>query len=85
MFNKSIHVFVFLTRFYTFLSTQGGFEPLDIAVQQGHVDVVTMLLEKDAKHGMKAMHQAAKKDDKSALKLLINDGKHSVNVRAPVS
>uniref|UniRef100_A0A7M5X2I4 Uncharacterized protein n=1 Tax=Clytia hemisphaerica TaxID=252671 RepID=A0A7M5X2I4_9CNID len=65
------------------IAAKGGFEPLDIAVQQGHVDVVTMLLEKDAKHGMKAMHQAAKKNDKSALKLLINDGKHSVNARAP--
>ena len=42
-----------------------------------------MLLEKDAKQGMKAMHQAAKKDDKAALKLLI-DANHSVNVRAPV-
>lgn len=63
---------------------QGGFEPVDIAVQQGHREVTAMLLEKGAKQGMRALHMAAKKDDKAALKLLI-DGKRSVNEKAPVS
>ena len=66
-------------------SVQGGFLAVDIAVQQGHVDVVKMLLDKEAKNGMKAVHQAAKKDNKEALKLLLNQDKQLVNARAPVS
>jgi len=44
-----------------------------------------MLLDKEAKNGMKAVHQAAKKDNKAALKLLLNQDNQLVNAKAPVS
>uniref|UniRef100_A0A8D0D031 Ankyrin 2 n=1 Tax=Sander lucioperca TaxID=283035 RepID=A0A8D0D031_SANLU len=63
--------------------TQDGFTPLAIALQQGHNQVVSVLLENDTKGKVRlpALHIAARKDDtKSAALLLQND--HNADVQS---
>ena len=59
------------------LSTEEGFTPFAVAVQQGHSKVVELLLENDTSKGkirLPALHVAAKRDDcKAAALLLQND------------
>lgn len=65
--------------------TQDGFTPLAIALQQGHNQVVSILLENDTKGKVRlpALHIAARKDDtKSAALLLQND--HNADVQSKV-
>lgn len=65
--------------------TQDGFTPLAIALQQGHNQVVSVLLENDTKGKVRlpALHIAARKDDtKSAALLLQND--HNADVQSKV-
>jgi len=55
---------------------QDGFTPLAIALQQGHTDVVNLLMEHSQKGRVRlsALHVAAKKDDvRSAILLLQNN------------
>ena len=55
---------------------QDGFTPLAIALQQGHTEVVNLLMEYSQKGRVRlsALHLAAKKDDvRSALLLLQNN------------
>uniref|UniRef100_A0A6Q2YGK1 Ankyrin 2 n=1 Tax=Esox lucius TaxID=8010 RepID=A0A6Q2YGK1_ESOLU len=62
---------------------QDGFTPLAIALQQGHNQVVSVLLENDTKGKVRlpALHIAARKDDtKSAALLLQND--HNADVQS---
>ncbi|RXN18576.1 ankyrin-2-like isoform X11 [Labeo rohita] len=62
---------------------QDGFTPLAIALQQGHNQVVSLLLEHDTKGKVRlpALHIAARKDDtKSAALLLQND--HNADVQS---
>lgn len=85
---------VFLRTFKTFFSStfsslsfliQDGFTPLAIALQQGHNQVVSILLENDTKGKVRlpALHIAARKDDtKSAALLLQND--HNADVQSKV-
>jgi ankyrin len=64
---------------------QDGFTPLAIALQQGHNQVVSVLLENDTKGKVRlpALHIAARKDDtKSAALLLQND--HNADVQSKV-
>lgn len=64
---------------------QDGFTPLAIALQQGHNQVVSILLENDTKGKVRlpALHIAARKDDtKSAALLLQND--HNADVQSKV-
>src|SRR4029434_5580540 len=64
---------------------QDGFTPLAIALQQGHNQVVSLLLEHDTKGKVRlpALHIAARKDDtKSAALLLQND--HNADVQSKV-
>ena len=64
---------------------QDGFTPLAIALQQGHNQVVSLLLENDTKGKVRlpALHIAARKDDtKSAALLLQND--HNADVQSKV-
>lgn len=65
---------------------QDGFTPLAIALQQGHNQVVSVLLENDTKGKVRlpALHIAARKDDtKSAALLLQND--HNADVQSKVN
>lgn len=65
---------------------QDGFTPLAIALQQGHNQVVSILLENDTKGKVRlpALHIAARKDDtKSAALLLQND--HNADVQSKVN
>lgn len=67
------------------LCLQDGFTPLAIALQQGHNQVVSILLENDTKGKVRlpALHIAARKDDtKSAALLLQND--HNADVQSKV-
>uniref|UniRef100_A0A672K5Y4 Uncharacterized protein n=1 Tax=Sinocyclocheilus grahami TaxID=75366 RepID=A0A672K5Y4_SINGR len=60
-----------------------GFTPLAVALQQGHDQVVSLLLENDTKGKVRlpALHIAARKDDtKSAALLLQND--HNADVES---
>ncbi len=69
-----------------FLFLQDGFTPLAIALQQGHNQVVSILLENDTKGKVRlpALHIAARKDDtKSAALLLQND--HNADVQSKVN
>lgn len=69
----------------TRLYLQDGFTPLAIALQQGHNQVVSILLENDTKGKVRlpALHIAARKDDtKSAALLLQND--HNADVQSKV-
>uniref|UniRef100_A0A672S0G1 Ankyrin 3 n=1 Tax=Sinocyclocheilus grahami TaxID=75366 RepID=A0A672S0G1_SINGR len=62
-----------------------GFTPLAVALQQGHDQVVSLLLENDTKGKVRlpALHIAARKDDtKSAALLLQND--HNADVESKV-
>ncbi|XP_030643751.1 LOW QUALITY PROTEIN: ankyrin-2 [Chanos chanos] len=64
-------------------ATEDGFTPLAIALQQGHNQVVSLLLEHDTKGKVRlpALHIAARKDDtKSAALLLQND--HNADVQS---
>ncbi|ETN72497.1 hypothetical protein NECAME_18815, partial [Necator americanus] len=56
-----------------FFSSQDGFTPLAVALQQGHDRVVAVLLENDARGKVRlpALHIAAKKDDIRAATLLL--------------
>uniref|UniRef100_A0AAY4BWC7 ZU5 domain-containing protein n=1 Tax=Denticeps clupeoides TaxID=299321 RepID=A0AAY4BWC7_9TELE len=63
--------------------TSDGFTPLAVALQQGHDQVVSLLLENDTKGKVRlpALHIAARKDDtKSAALLLQND--HNADVES---
>uniref|UniRef100_A0A8C1K8Y7 Ankyrin 2a, neuronal n=1 Tax=Cyprinus carpio TaxID=7962 RepID=A0A8C1K8Y7_CYPCA len=65
------------------MATEDGFTPLAIALQQGHNQVVSLLLEHDTKGKVRlpALHIAARKDDtKSAALLLQND--HNADVQS---
>uniref|UniRef100_A0A8C1RUY1 Ankyrin 2a, neuronal n=1 Tax=Cyprinus carpio TaxID=7962 RepID=A0A8C1RUY1_CYPCA len=65
------------------IATEDGFTPLAIALQQGHNQVVSLLLEHDTKGKVRlpALHIAARKDDtKSAALLLQND--HNADVQS---
>ncbi len=55
------------------LTTEDGFTPLAVALQQGHDKVVAILLENDVKGKVRlpAIHIAAKKDDTKAATLLL--------------
>ncbi|KAG8454047.1 hypothetical protein GDO86_000617 [Hymenochirus boettgeri] len=64
-------------------ATEDGFTPLAVALQQGHNQVVAILLENDTKGKVRlpALHIAARKDDtKSAALLLQND--HNADVQS---
>lgn len=66
---------------------QDGFTPLAIALQQGHNQVVSILLENDTKGKVRlpALHIAARKDDtKSAALLLQNDHNADVQSKVPL-
>lgn len=61
--------------------SQDGFTPLAVALQQGHDQVVSLLLENDTKGKVRlpALHIAARKDDtKAAALLLQNDNNADV-------
>uniref|UniRef100_A0A671N6A5 Ankyrin-3-like n=1 Tax=Sinocyclocheilus anshuiensis TaxID=1608454 RepID=A0A671N6A5_9TELE len=65
------------------MATEDGFTPLAVALQQGHDQVVSLLLENDTKGKVRlpALHIAARKDDtKSAALLLQND--HNADVES---
>lgn len=55
---------------------QDGFTPLAVALQQGHQEVVTLLLENDTKGKVRlpALHIAARKDDTKSAALLLQSG-----------
>ncbi len=75
-----------LFEIFVFLFLQDGFTPLAIALQQGHNQVVSILLENDTKGKVRlpALHIAARKDDtKSAALLLQND--HNADVQSKVN
>ena len=58
------------------MKLQDGFTPLAIALQQGHTEVVNLLMEQSQKGRVRlsALHIAAKKDDlRSAILLLQNN------------
>lgn len=65
---------------------QDGFTPLAVALQQGHDQVVSLLLENDTKGKVRlpALHIAARKDDtKAAALLLQNDHNADVESKVP--
>lgn len=67
-------------------TTQDGFTPLAVALQQGHDKVVAVLLENDSRGKVKlpALHIAAKKDDVKAATLLLQN-EHNVDGTSKVS
>ncbi|VFV32112.1 low quality protein: ankyrin-3-like [Lynx pardinus] len=67
------------------LATEDGFTPLAVALQQGHDQVVSLLLENDTKGKVRlpALHIAARKDDtKAAALLLQNDNNADVESKS---
>lgn len=66
--------------------TQDGFTPLAVALQQGHDQVVSLLLENDTKGKVRlpALHIAARKDDTKAAALLLQND-HNADVESKVS
>jgi len=67
---------------------QDGFTPLAIALQQGHTEVVNLLMEHSQKGRVRlsALHVAAKKDDvRSAMLLLQNNENANEQVRMLVT
>lgn len=64
---------------------QDGFTPLAVALQQGHDQVVSLLLENDTKGKVRlpALHIAARKDDTKAAALLLQSD-HNANVESKV-
>lgn len=58
---------------------QDGFTPLAIALQQGHNQVVSVLLENDTKGKVRlpALHIAARKDDTKAAALLLQNDRNA--------
>lgn len=56
------------------LTTDDGFTPLAVALQQGHDQVTSLLLENDyhVKNRLPALHIAAKKNDVKSAQLLYN-------------
>lgn len=65
---------------------QDGFTPLAVALQQGHDQVVSLLLENDTKGKVRlpALHIAARKDDTKAAALLLQND-HNADVESKVS
>ena len=66
------------------VSLQDGFTPLAIALQQGHTEIVNLLMEYSQKGRVRlsALHVAAKKDDvRSAMLLLQNNENANEQVR----
>ena len=74
-FNSSLKFFHFIFKLFFFadLTSQDGFTPLAVALQQGHDKVVSVLLENDTRGKVRlpALHIAAKKDDCKAAALLL--------------
>lgn len=66
-------------------SPQDGFTPLAVALQQGHDQVVSLLLENDTKGKVRlpALHIAARKDDTKAAALLLQND-HNADVESKV-
>lgn len=64
---------------------QDGFTPLAVALQQGHDQVVSLLLENDTKGKVRlpALHIAARKDDTKAAALLLQND-HNADVESKV-
>ncbi|CAG06539.1 unnamed protein product [Tetraodon nigroviridis] len=64
-------------------SVRDGFTPLAVALQQGHDQVVSLLLENDTKGKvpLPALHIAARKDDTKAAALLLQSD-HNANVES---
>lgn len=64
---------------------QDGFTPLAVALQQGHDQVVSLLLENDTKGKVRlpALHIAARKDDTKAAALLLQSD-HNADVESKV-
>ena len=60
---------------------QDGFTPLSIALQQGHSDVVSLLMESSQKGRVRlsALHVAAKKDDVRSAILLLQQSSETAN------
>lgn len=69
----------------TFSGLQDGFTPLAVALQQGHDQVVSLLLENDTKGKVRlpALHIAARKDDTKAAALLLQND-HNADVESKV-
>lgn len=67
------------------LFLQDGFTPLAVALQQGHDQVVSLLLENDTKGKVRlpALHIAARKDDTKAAALLLQND-HNADVESKV-
>lgn len=68
-----------------FSGLQDGFTPLAVALQQGHDQVVSLLLENDTKGKVRlpALHIAARKDDTKAAALLLQND-HNADVESKV-
>lgn len=66
-------------------ASQDGFTPLAVALQQGHDQVVSLLLENDTKGKVRlpALHIAARKDDTKAAALLLQND-HNADVESKV-
>lgn len=71
--------------FDVFAGPQDGFTPLAVALQQGHDQVVSLLLENDTKGKVRlpALHIAARKDDTKAAALLLQND-HNADVESKV-
>ncbi|TNM99592.1 hypothetical protein fugu_012625 [Takifugu bimaculatus] len=65
------------------IATEDGFTPLAVALQQGHDQVVSLLLENDTKGKVRlpALHIAARKDDTKAAALLLQND-HNADVES---
>lgn len=65
---------------------QDGFTPLAVALQQGHDQVVSLLLENDTKGKVRlpALHIAARKDDTKAAALLLQND-NNADIESKVS